>query len=124
MGSQTGASPTPATGGRSGSDPVAASEEEHPLHDLNSTAISPSDKTPRKLRQNRRLRHPASRRKRRCAGTYSVVDLNPTMESAGPERQEEKRGARRAEVRRILGGRRRSDPPCCRAHCRDQEARK
>src|SRR5689334_3082370 len=29
---QTGASRTPATGSRSGSDPVAASEEEHPLH--------------------------------------------------------------------------------------------
>jgi hypothetical protein len=36
---QTGASPKPATGSRSGSDPVAASEEEHPLHDVNSTAI-------------------------------------------------------------------------------------
>jgi hypothetical protein len=31
---QTGASRTPATGGRSGSDPVAASEEEHPLHGI------------------------------------------------------------------------------------------
>jgi hypothetical protein len=28
-----------ATGGRSGSDPVAASEEEHPLHALHSTAV-------------------------------------------------------------------------------------
>src|SRR5690349_24486890 len=37
---QTGASRTPATGSRSGSDPVAASEEEHPLHVLNFTAIS------------------------------------------------------------------------------------
>ena len=44
-GLQTGASRTPATGGRSGSDPVAASEEEHPLHALNSTAISLITKT-------------------------------------------------------------------------------
>ena len=32
VGIQTGASRTPATGSQSGSDPVAASEEEHPLH--------------------------------------------------------------------------------------------
>src|SRR5271170_2746097 len=41
---QTGASRTPATGGRSGSDPVAASEEEHPLHDVDSTALGASNK--------------------------------------------------------------------------------
>jgi hypothetical protein len=34
---QTGASRTPATGSRSGSDPVAASEEEQPLHVDHST---------------------------------------------------------------------------------------
>src|ERR1700739_3485585 len=38
QGPQTGASRTPATGSRSGSDPVAASEEEPPLHVSNSTA--------------------------------------------------------------------------------------
>ena len=32
IGLQTGASRKPATGSQSGSDPVAASEEEHPLH--------------------------------------------------------------------------------------------
>src|SRR5690349_15561303 len=42
---QTGASRTPATGSRSGSDPVAASEEEHPLHVKNSTAIRLATKT-------------------------------------------------------------------------------
>jgi hypothetical protein len=38
-GPQTGASPTPATGSRSRSDPVAASEEEHPLHVDHCTAL-------------------------------------------------------------------------------------
>src|SRR6185312_6566985 len=43
---QTGASRTPTTGSRSGSDPVAASEEEHPLHVLHFTAFGALVKTP------------------------------------------------------------------------------
>ena len=72
---QTGASRTPATGSRSGSDPVAASEEEHPLHVVNSTAIGASEKIALELDENRRLWCLASRRKPLCAATYSVVDL-------------------------------------------------
>src|ERR1700751_2981940 len=55
---QTGASRTPATGSRSGSDPVAASEEEHPLHDVNSTAPGPATEIGGGLCS---LRTPASR---------------------------------------------------------------
>src|SRR5436305_15133037 len=52
---QTGASRTPATGSRSGSDPVAASEEEHPLHVLHFTALSAWVKSaPRSQRYRRR----------------------------------------------------------------------
>jgi len=54
VGIQTGASRTPATGGQSESDPVAASEEEHPLHVGHSTPQAANAETPpsraRKLR--------------------------------------------------------------------------
>jgi hypothetical protein len=42
----TGASRTPATGGRSESGPAAASEKEHPLHALYLTAPACLPKTP------------------------------------------------------------------------------
>jgi hypothetical protein len=43
---ETGASRTPATGSRPGSDPVAASEEEHPLHADHCIKSAPTAKTP------------------------------------------------------------------------------
>jgi hypothetical protein len=45
----TGASRTPATGGRSGSGPAAASEKEHPLHVTQLTAPARVFETPRSV---------------------------------------------------------------------------
>ena len=120
---QTGASQTPATGSRSGSDPVAASEEEHPLHALNSTAIGLITKTTPKrpppgiewvvtalpVRSGRENRESLAR------------NTHPKPEAAGVARKNRDAvarillwtywlarkgngGARRTEVRRILGG--------------------
>ncbi|SIP66904.1 hypothetical protein BN9982_50055 [Mycobacterium tuberculosis] len=51
------------------------------------------------------------------AGAPPILDLSPIFPGKGNS------GARRAEVRRILGGRRRTDSPRRRTHRRHQEAR-
>lgn len=68
--------------------PSRRPEEEHPLHVGNFTAIGAVAKMPPGPRRARRPGHPVSRRKSPCGGTYSVVDLFPKYQCAGPERQE------------------------------------
>jgi hypothetical protein len=67
-GIQTGASRTPATGSRSGSDPVAASEEEQPLHVVHSSKIG--------LLRNPRPLH-------RCATTLTAPALGASGRPKG-----------------------------------------
>src|SRR6201999_1274572 len=93
-GPQTGASRTPATGSRSGSDPVAASEEEHPLHVVHSTLIYPLDKI-RGILVKPQAAAAASTTKIDMRRHVFCCGLNRLHTKRCSEGREEKRGARR-----------------------------